>query len=445
MKQDGFIYKTNRPWPNKRLKVAAIVGHTTANSTRLWVRTGEPGQYKILYFDANDSEANDWFSSNKNNVPFSLQGWPEAIRRTDEFESSWKNDVTHVANIKGLEPGTTWRYALCRLSGGQQRIILGQDRVYDFRTPTKDTDAPFRFGLFSCHMPFAQKKLFKKKTELVNMDMWDIMSAAFQRRRNEKGDLDFIIAGGDQCYVDSAANLDIWRHLNKVMRKENGQLLPTEESMLEWYRDIYRGYWGFEPVQHVFSSFPTYMIWDDHEICDGWGSYFLPDELDEILPSFKERNLTPEDTMSILARMKSAATQAYEEYQHAHNPITRPGEWDYGFTHKSCAFYVLDGRGHRDVNRNEYRILGDEQFERFKDWVKDLNPQSVKALFVVSAVPVLHTSAVLGAQAFNMMIDALDLTDDLRDAWEHPLHQQECAALMKLLSVPLPKASKPPF
>jgi len=43
--EHSFVYKNDRPWPNPRLKRAAIVGHTTADSTRLWFRTAAPGDY----------------------------------------------------------------------------------------------------------------------------------------------------------------------------------------------------------------------------------------------------------------------------------------------------------------------------------------------------------------------------------------------------------------
>ena len=64
--------------------------------------------------------------------------------------------------------------------------------------------------------------------------------------------------------------------------------------------------------------------------------------------------------------------------------------WDYSFTRGGAAFYVLDGRGHRDVERDGYRILGQPQFRRFEAWADALDPEETPFMFVVSAVPVLH-------------------------------------------------------
>ena len=32
---DSFVFKTDRPWPNPPLTIAAIVGHSTPTSARL--------------------------------------------------------------------------------------------------------------------------------------------------------------------------------------------------------------------------------------------------------------------------------------------------------------------------------------------------------------------------------------------------------------------------
>ena len=203
---------------------------------------------------------------------------------------------------------------------------------------------------------------------------------------------------------------------------------------MSWYRDIYRGYWGFESLQRIFEGFPTYMIWDDHEIADGWGShYFRPDHrqdgLEQLLPDYEDKGLTYDEGMELVNRMVSAAKQVYFEYQHSHNPPTDEGVFDYSFRRGGAAFYVLDGRGQRDIERDSFRILGREQLDRFARWAAALDPAHTPFLFVVSAVPVLHTRAVVvGADEW-----VGSLGDDLRDSWEHDLHNEERAALMEVL------------
>ncbi|MCY4487795.1 MAG: alkaline phosphatase D family protein [Deltaproteobacteria bacterium] len=434
---DSFVFKTDRPWPNARLKVAAIIGHATSDSARVWLRTGRPGEFSLLVYPREAALAS---SAGEAGLRAALSAAPLPLEdasavlpemRREDFEiADYAADTTRVVELRGLAPDTRYGYVL--YARDRERVVLGHNRLRRFRTPPPENERrAFQFALFSCHKPYAVNGLFHQRTETANLDMWDFLGATLRRHENE---VDLVIAGGDVCYSDGVETLDIWRHLNRTMRKEDGRLLPDEKAMLSWYRDIYRGYWGFESVQQVFDGFPTYMIWDDHEIGDGWGSYYFDPEdgqdgVRRLLPDFEERGLSHGEGRELMRRMFRAARRAYFEYEHSHNPPTADGALDYGFRRGGCAFYVLDGRGQRDVERQSYRILGREQFDRFAAWVGGLTPEDTPFLFVVSAVPVLHTRAAL-VQADEHLGG---LGDDLRDSWEHELHTTEREALMKVL------------
>ena len=332
-------------------------------------------------------------------------------------------------------PDTRYGYALhAEADGG--RVILGHNRLRSFRTPpAEEEQRPFQLALFSCNMPFQVNGLFRKRTEIGEIDTWDFLAATLRRH---EANVDVVIAGGDQAYTDGVATLDIWKLLNRTMRREGDRLLPDESSMRSWYRDIYRGYWGFEGVRRVFDSYPTYMIWDDHEIVDGWGSHYLSDggpddSLARILPDLEERGLTRDEGRSLVRRMFRAGCHVYREYQHSHNPPTADGVWDYAFRRGGAAFYVLDGRGQRDVEREDFRILGEPQFRRFEAWADALDPGETPFLFVVSAVPVLHAKSALVNADLRFPLRRQGLGDDLRDSWEHELHDAERGALMDVL------------
>ncbi|MCI5160393.1 MAG: hypothetical protein D3906_18600 [Candidatus Electrothrix sp. AUS1_2] len=146
-----------------------------------------------------------------------------------------------------------------------------------------------------------------------------------------------------------------------------------------------------------------------------------------------EKKLDRDDCDVLLQRMRNAAQAVYEEYQHAHNPRTAPGCYDYGFHHDRSAFYVLDTRGQRDINRTSYRLLGKPQFQRFKKWVDGLDVKKTSCLFVTSAVPVLHMEPMLINKDDTVLARMAEVEDDLRDAWEHEAHRDERRKLMKVL------------
>ncbi len=429
----SFIFQTERPWPNERLRIAAIVGHTTATSTRLWLRTGKPGDFTLLVYPEAADPDGAVFQGFKA-VPYrALPKLPAAVTRVPVPIADWRSDSTTVVELTDLRPGTVYRYAL--YGAEEDRIMLGQDRRHRFRT-LPEAPGPYSFALYSCHMPY-EVSLFDK-TNVVNMEMWDCFGAVLERHFAD--DLRFVIAGGDQVYTDGVATLDIWRYLDGNMRREGKRLLPSKADMISWYRDIYRGYWGFSGVRRVFSSFPIYMIWDDHELGDGWGSYYFQkskkkNDLRRVLPSLDEpeKGLSEADGHELIRRMGEAGKQVYLEYQHGHNPKTKAGSWDYAYELGSSAFYILDGRGHRDVNRDAYRILGKPQLDRFVAWVDGLDPARTRYLFVVAAVPLIHLSAALVNRDLNMLVQKMGLSDDLRDSWEHRIHDKERRELLGAL------------
>ena len=443
----SFVFKSDRPWPNPRLKVAAIVGHTTSDTARLWFRTGQLGDFSLFLYlrgETLQTHGNDVsaFRTALSVVPMSTEDveailGQQIVHQEDFTIADYANDTTHVVNLEGLSADTTYGYVL--YSHDRPGIVLGQNRLRQFRTPpSEDEKRPFQFAVFSCHKPYKAKTwIWEDKT--VNLDMLQFLNATLQRHRRE---VDLVIAGGDQCYCDGVHTLDIWEFLNKNMCRRDGNLLPVYQDMLSWYRDIYRGYWGFESLQKVFDEFPTYMIWDDHEICDGWGSHYLEsdpgDALQQMLPDLRERGLNHEDGLELVHRMFQAARKAYIEYQHSHNPDTADGTYDYAFRRGGCAFYVLDGRGQRNIDNDDYRILGVDQYERFREWANRLDPEDTRFVFVVSAVPVLHTRTAI----VNLDEWLGGLGDDLRDSWEHELHDDERRVLMDTLFMVTKKGIK---
>ena len=406
-------------------------------AARVWLRTGRPGAFSLVLFRYDAAIAARGGVAGLRSALAGVPLPPEELTallpsgQGEDFDiEDYAADTTRVVDLEGLNPDTRYGYLL--YARDRERVLLGHNRLRRFRTPPAERERrAFQFALLSCHMPYAVHGLFGKRTETTNLHMWDYLCATLQRHEDE---VDLVIAGGDQCYTDGVGTLDIWKHLNRTMRREGERLLPDEEAIRSWYRDVYRGYWGFESLQRVFDGFPTCMIWDDHEIGDGWGSHHLSGEgtrngLGRILPELEARGLSVGDGLELIGRMFRAARQTYLEYQHSHNPPTVEGVFDYAFGRGGCAFYVLDGRGQRDIGRDSYRILGREQFERFAAWAKALTVEETPFAFVVSAVPVVHTRAAI-VQADEHLGS---LGDDLRDAWEHELHDVERTALMDVL------------
>ena len=441
----SFKNKNERPWPNERLGLAAIIGAITPSTVRIWVRADTSNKLVLLVFDRkatpNGIPLGEQFEELRIQEKVAAEGLEQFGKRY-EISTDSATDTTKVVEVADLQPDTKYSYAIW--SSTEEAFVLGHDKRRRFRTPAEKGD--FAFGLFSCHNPYefddagslGLKIGSSKVAKLQNMRLWDMARMAFSDRKtkSQSRQVDFAIAGGDQAYCDGCDAFNIWKYLEKILKKrklgDDPNTIPEQEDMVSWYREMYRGYWGHLSIKALFSQFPTYMIWDDHEIRDGWGSFKLKngEEMKRVLFSGWEDHLNPEEAQEVIQRMFAAAKQVYFEYQHSHNPKTVEGVFDYGFMHKQSAFYVLDGRGHRNFDRDSYKILGKEQMERFKEWLQRPETKKAKSLCVVSAVPLVHTES--WANRAGGLI-APSLKDDLRDAWEHKAHQNERRELVDLL------------
>ena len=173
---DSFVYKTDRPWPNPSLTIAAIVGHTTPTTVRLWLRTGRTGRLSLFLYpqaEISDAAARADFRERLSRVPLALdeaQRLLPGTRREDFAIESLDSDTTTVLDLTDLLPNTRYGYFL--YAPDAERVLLGHNRLRDFRTPPLyEERRPFQFALFSCHMPYKQSGLFGKRTEVCNLEM----------------------------------------------------------------------------------------------------------------------------------------------------------------------------------------------------------------------------------------------------------------------------------
>ncbi|HMA15133.1 MAG TPA: alkaline phosphatase D family protein, partial [Kiloniellaceae bacterium] len=98
-------------------------------------------------------------------------------------------------------------------------------------------------------------------------------------RQHEAAPFHVLLQGGDQIYADEVASLHRRARHNPIAAwsyRTQGDIGPLRAAMrrelFRRYHELYR-----QPqVAHIMARVPMLAIWDDHDICDGWGS--LPPE-----------------------------------------------------------------------------------------------------------------------------------------------------------------------
>jgi PhoD-like phosphatase len=328
-----------------RLRLGPIVGHTDHQSTRIWIRVqDDPSSYHLRV-------------QGRGLFPF--------ISTENVFEFG-----TALAIADGLRPDRRYRYQVLR----RGRVIANAGGTC--RTmPGPGSMAEIMFVAISCNH-HGEEGAWQQLADFV-----------------EQNEPRFLLMMGDNVYVDKEPN--VWKE----------QLNAGSAVRRKHLADQYQKNWSREPLRTILANIPTYMVWDDHDVRDGWGS-FAPDSptLAEKYPRGKpiceKYNAYFEDTRDVYWHFQMCHNPPHSEhiltppatpdpYLVAAPPV--PGErkaMPFLFQCGRTAIVVLDSRGDRDLWRTEHPVLGDTQWKFIEGAFGKLDVM-FDALIVVTPVPIV--------------------------------------------------------
>ena len=286
--------------------------------------------------------------------------------------------------------------------------------------------------------------------------MWQRMADEHEEER-----FHYLLMGGDQLYADSIWDeVDVlrdlemkivgrrFRRLRGIWNKLTGRSvskavaeyrIPSEEregfeeQLARFYEQLYVDAWSDQATSYMLSSVPTVMMWDDHDIFDGWGSH--SDELQRA---------------EVFATIFRVARRYFEIFQ-VRTDLNRSlftksvstHHYSMHVTLRSVEVFVLDNRS----SRTQYQIMADEQYEDLKTELA--TPKSGDALFAnasnarekvlcfVIPVPVAHLDYASRAEGLLNQLAQSDfrrtVSDDAIDHWDHAYHKEEQKRLLDLV------------
>jgi hypothetical protein len=86
-----------------------------------------------------------------------------------------------------------------------------------------------------------------------------------------------LMMGGDQLYCDSMWDklvpLQEWARLPLNQRIQQPFTDEMRSLVDQFYAEVYVERWSQAEPARVLAQVPSIMVWDDHDIFDGWGSY----------------------------------------------------------------------------------------------------------------------------------------------------------------------------
>lgn len=369
-----------------------FLGYVTPVSVKVW-----------LHIEGGPAEAYVTLHPGTVDAPTSASG--KLVFGKDRL---WTDCVT----ISGLSENTRYYYKLWTNPAHSIPLDLQglTDKELTFRTISANVDAPIDFLMMSCHNPTVARE-----DGFDGHAVWADIPQIIAGESNKN--VRFALLVGDQVYADE------WQ--------ERVLAAKTDDERTALYLDVYRTFWSNIHYRRVLCALPAMMMWDDHDITDGWGS-----TIDSFAP-----NST--DFKSEWQALFKTASSSFAAMQASRNPpplSTTPGDgFDCCFRIGKWGFVLLDLRTNRNLLKHQ--LLAPAQASRIRAWL-DANKSSLYAVFVVSPVVFTHGTPVLDDFAVKIwpyvmgVVDWLagmtkwgkgmrakfsktlgDIRDDIRDSW----------------------------
>ncbi|HKO50179.1 MAG TPA: alkaline phosphatase D family protein [Polyangiaceae bacterium] len=211
---------------------------------------------------------------------------------------------------------------------------------------------------------------------------------------------------GDQVYLDTAFGQSI----QDV--RSRGRTEEVRREITARFRRVYEYAWNYAPTREVLATASNLMIWDDHELRNGWGSH--------------EQDRNPESNRFWVATIARRIFQDFQRRLWA-EPDASVAHEGHAHVHGKLGIVFLDQRGARTFSYDAARpYLGRAQWQWLRETLESVAFAQVTALLIVTSVPLLYvgeSAAALGGIVFS----------DLRDQWSHPDHRGEQADLIFLI------------
>lgn len=307
-----------------------------------------------------------------------------------------------LARVAGL---AVWRHDFALQPGEEGYHLDGRDHPVATRL-----DGDIRIAFVSCN---GEENGDLDRDSAERNRMW-----AKLRDDHARAPFALLLQGGDQIYADEATHghplSDGWpKHVPDD--PSPADLANLTAYLRHRFAQRYMMVLAAEGCADLFASVPSVSVWDDHDICDGWGS----------LPESRTRSAVGQALFAV-------ARQMYLLFQH-------------GATDADVPALFLDGTGanlgwRRDLP--ELTVFApDLRSERHRDrvmgpggWaaVEALEPAG-DHVFMVSSVPLLGPRLSL-LETLMMAIPRMQqYEDDLRDQWQSHAHRLEWQRMLRMV------------
>ena len=333
-----------------------------------------------------------------------------------------ENQVASAKVIGEIYSGLVWRAELTVQNHG--------NIAYKILIDGKEAQAKSGVLAFSFYAPAPEEKPKMAYASCNGFSDFKLMTSTdqpyrlWQTMRDEHAEAPFslLLLGGDQVYADSIwtqlTALKQWNELGRAEKVKRKASKALKAQIDRFFSELYVDRWNVAPVASMLASIPSLMMWDDHDIFDGWGSY--PADL---------QNCDTYQAIFAAAKKHFALLQVRGLENRTLLASEPRSHFSAALKFRGYTILALDNRAERTL----HQVMSKTQWRDITDYL-DQQCQSGD-LLLLSAVPVVYRDFSFTER----MVDATpweeELTDDLKDHWRAKEHQGERLKLiMRLLA-----------
>lgn len=232
--------------------------------------------------------------------------------------------------------------------------------------------------------------------------------------------LSLLLHGGDQVYADEVSNghplSEGWPD-DIPKDPSRADLADLSHHLRERFMARYAALYAAPEFAWLAARVPSLMQWDDHDICDGWGSLK------------RSRTYSP-----VGQTLFAAAREAFLVFQHATSEGDLPSRFadpkgqHLGWTINTPSLRIIapDLRG----ERTRRQVMGEGGWTMMD---AEASRDAEGHTFLMSSVPLLGPRLSI-LEAIMVAIPSMQkYEDDLRDQWQSRAHRDEWRRMLRLV------------
>jgi hypothetical protein len=286
-----------------------------------------------------------------------------------------------VVCVEGLKTASRYEYEV-RLDG-ERRWPLSDSAFPPSQIRTLDPEGELRVSFGSCRIALPMEPPYvlakDEHDDGVEVDALHVYAHELLRDPDKRWP-SLLLMIGDQVYVDEGS-----LETREFIRSRRDVSEPPREEVLDFeeYTRLYRESWSEPYVRWLFSTVPTAMMIDDHDIHDDWNiSHSWKQEMDrkpwwhrrvragfmaywiyQHLGNLSPGELSEDETLAKIKESRDDAGPVLRDYADRAYDDREGIRWSYHRDLCGTRVIVMDSRGGRVLEEGRRSIFDDEERE----------------------------------------------------------------------------------